>query len=155
MKSCRRVVFIKERKTDWKMEALPGPLQCFCCALMNTTQPRVKFIRVHDWKHSKTFCNGKQKWAFPSVPFAAKWTGPRFRVNDTYCLHPVAVKVDLSLLFAEGHQPPPTQLVLVILPHRLHPILTHSGGGMLAHNLNPNVHPGSVFMKRITVSRIS
>lgn len=38
-------------------------------------------------------------------------------------LHPVAVQVVVSLLFTEGHQPPPPQLVPVILPHGLDAVL--------------------------------
>lgn len=43
----------------------------------------------------------------------------------SYRLHPVAVKVIVSLLFIESHQPSTPELVPVILPHGLDPILGH------------------------------
>lgn len=49
-----------------------------------------------------------------------------FRKQPSYRFHPVAIEVIVPLLFVESHQPSTPQLVPVVLPHGLDPILTHN-----------------------------
>lgn len=63
--------------------------------------------------------NMKKIQAHYEICWAAPWKWSSYR------LHPEAVKVIVSLLFIESHQPSTPKLVPVVLPHRLDAILAH------------------------------